>query len=514
MSGELTEDTQRGFSDEGQPVEGGEAFEGETFLESIWRVLTSMRLALILLGIVALFAGVGTIIPQGKEASEYPAIFAKHMSVDNAHRMTTVVLKLGLNNLYHTPWFLSLLYLMSVNLIMCNARRVQILWRRTYRPRVQASELGVRAMSHTRAWQSKVAAAQAKALVAATLRGERYRVLEAAGNPATLLYADRGRLGNWGSYAMHLAILMIFFGAAWGHHPKYGFDKGFGLAVGQSAKIPQDILPANEPRFDTHRTTEYTLTLNKFTIPTLPDGTPRQYVSNVTIEGNGQKQDIELKVNHPFKYHGLTLYQVSWGMDGFVVEATVKDADGTEHQEFLAYPLGENGEFHFSTEQLGQFIQQIQHNGWVVIAREFVPDAEVEGDMLVGKSRFPNHPWVQLLAVRDPSKITGGNMMEMLEPVGWVSETETAEFHGVTFRLAGVNVFSGFSVRKDPGVWAVWLGALIGFCGIIMTFYIPHRVIRVRVMQIGDTTDVLAGATCRLPSQFEKEFTALGQALE
>jgi len=513
VSGELTEDTQRGFSDEGQPVDSGEAFGGESFLESVWRVLTSMRLALILLGVIGLLAALGTIIPQGKEAGDYPVLFGKHMSAGMAQWLSTVVLRLHMDNLYHTPWFLSLIYLMSVNLIMCNARRVQILWRRTYRPRVTASDPGVRAMTHTRDWQSKVAAAQAKALVAATLRGERYRVLEATGNPVTHLYADRGRLGNWGSYAMHLAILMIFFGAAWGHHPKFGFDRSFGLGVGQSAKVPLDVLPANEPRFDAHRTTEFTLTLNDFKIPTLPDGTPRQYISQVTIDANGQKQNVEVKVNHPFKYHGLTLYQVSWGMDGFVIEATVKDAAGKEQQEFLAYPLGENGEFHFSTQKLGDFIQQMKNTKWVVIAREFIPDAEVEGDMLVGKSKFPNHPWAQLLAVRDPSKITGGNMTEMLEPIGWVSETETAEFNGVKFRLAGVSVYSGFSVRKDPGVWAVWLGALVGFCGIIMTFYIPHRIIRVRLMPNGSGTSVLAGATCRLPSQFEKEFKALGQAL-
>jgi len=73
--------------------------------------LTSVRLAIFLFTVIALVSILGTFIPQGKEPMEYFSAYGE--------RLGFWILKSGLANIYHSPVFILLLFLLFLNLFSC-----------------------------------------------------------------------------------------------------------------------------------------------------------------------------------------------------------------------------------------------------------------------------------------------------------------------------------------------------------------------------------------------------------
>ncbi|MDD5224044.1 MAG: cytochrome c biogenesis protein ResB [bacterium] len=73
--------------------------------------LTSVRLAIFLFIAIALVSILGTFIPQGSEPMEYISEYGE--------RLGSWILKLGLADVYHSPVFILLLFLLFINLFSC-----------------------------------------------------------------------------------------------------------------------------------------------------------------------------------------------------------------------------------------------------------------------------------------------------------------------------------------------------------------------------------------------------------
>ena len=102
----------------GPPAPAPERRSGELtsreLLRWAWRQLTSMRTALILLLLLALAAVPGSLIPQERvdslKASQWQ---------DQHETLTPVYEKLGLFNVYGSPWFAAIYILLMVSLVGC-----------------------------------------------------------------------------------------------------------------------------------------------------------------------------------------------------------------------------------------------------------------------------------------------------------------------------------------------------------------------------------------------------------
>ena len=80
----------------------------------IWRTLTSARLAVVLLILVAAAATLGTFVPQAESGT----------------RDGFLVRVLGLRDIYGTLWFNGLLGLLALNTVSCSVSRLRLTWRR------------------------------------------------------------------------------------------------------------------------------------------------------------------------------------------------------------------------------------------------------------------------------------------------------------------------------------------------------------------------------------------------
>jgi cytochrome c biogenesis protein len=93
-------------------------------LRWVWRQVTSMRTALILLLLLALAAIPGSIIPQ----EGVDSLKTSNWQADHP-KLTPVYERLGLFSVYDSPWFSAIYILLMVSLVGCIVPRTFHYWR-------------------------------------------------------------------------------------------------------------------------------------------------------------------------------------------------------------------------------------------------------------------------------------------------------------------------------------------------------------------------------------------------
>ena len=197
-----------------------------------WRQLTSMRIALILLLLLALAAVPGSLVPQERVDA------LKASQWKDAHEtLTPVYEKLGLFNVYGSPWFAAIYILLVISLVGCIVPRTFVYARAAARPAARGAaqpdpDARPRDVRH-----DGVAGRGARARPAQLLRRKRYR-LAPTSPTARRVSAERGYLREVGNLLFHLAVLVVLVGFAIG--TLFGYKGGVilvqGLAVQQQPR--------------------------------------------------------------------------------------------------------------------------------------------------------------------------------------------------------------------------------------------------------------------------------------
>ncbi len=113
---------------------------------------------------------------------------------------------------------------------------------------------------------------------------------------------ELGKKGSrrFGPDILHAGILALAIGAIWSYS---GHQEGsVMLGPGERVNLPDGSV----------------LTLRDFRFERYPDGRPREWASIVDIakDGKAVREAIEIRVNAPLRYEGLTLYQASYSEAG------------------------------------------------------------------------------------------------------------------------------------------------------------------------------------------------------
>jgi cytochrome c biogenesis protein len=86
---------------------------GHLFRRQLLPVLADLRLAIVLLLAIALFSISGTVIEQGQSLAYYQSNYPEHPALFG-FLTWKVLLTLGLDHVYRTWWFLSILIYLGV----------------------------------------------------------------------------------------------------------------------------------------------------------------------------------------------------------------------------------------------------------------------------------------------------------------------------------------------------------------------------------------------------------------
>ncbi|MFJ8947665.1 cytochrome c biogenesis protein ResB [Streptomyces sp. NPDC102395] len=304
-----------------ETLSGGPALGVVGWARWFWRQLTSMRVALLLLLLLALGAIPGSLIPQTGTDATKVAVFLK----DNP-TLGPVYEKLGLFHVYSSVWFSAIYILLFVSLIGCIIPRTwQFVGQLRGRPPGAPRRL-TRLPAHT-TWRTGAEPEEVREAALALLKKRRFRA-HLAGDAVA---AEKGYLREVGNLAFHIALIVMLVAFAWGQLFKMEGNKliveggGFSNTLTQYDDIKSGTL------FSTDDLAPFSFTLDDFKgtyeVSGPNKGTPRTYQASLTYSEGAYGKDREtvVKVNHPLELGDSKVYLTA---HGYAPVVTVRDGKG------------------------------------------------------------------------------------------------------------------------------------------------------------------------------------------
>ena len=430
----------------------------------VWAFFSSVRLAVFLLITLAVTSIAGTIIPQGQPLDFYKDQFS--------HTFFQIIRVLQLNDMYHAWWYLGLLGLFSLNLIVCTVKRLPFTLRLLRKDNLSLTSHRLRKMPFRHEWKTrgKVDASAIKPL----LEAGKTRLPESQVDGGRLFLAEKGKWSHWGLYILHSSILVIFAGALTGSFA--GFKGNIMLLEGESTDHIVDASRSKQIPLG------FSIRCDKFSVSFYDTGAPREFKSDLAVlEGGNEVLKKSIVVNDPLEYKGISFYQSSYQA---VPQVTVRfhRKDGT--REDIVLSAFQRISWPAARLTLGLMQYLPSFNG-VPAARIWLADSE-------GKTRA-------LWLLKGNEKIY----------------TQDDEQFSISLIGASQSYMTGLQVKKDPGVWIVWLGCTLLIFGFGIVFWVPHQTKWLWIGEKdGNTIVILAGQTNKNKIHFEKEFHKTEQAIE
>ena len=290
-------------------------------LRWMWRQLTSMRIALILLFLLALAAVPGSVIPQ---LPQNPAAVRDFVA---AHPdLAPWVQRFGLFDVFGSIWFAAIYLLLFVSLVGCIVPRS---WQhaRAMRAKPPATPRNLSRLPGYRRLTTTAEPAAAVTAAEQVLRRARFRTVVDPG----AVRAERGYLRETGNLLFHLAVVGLLVAFAAGK--MYGF-RGSALVVegdGFTNTLTQYDTLTPGRMLDPEHLAPFTLKLTDFEARYLESGPQRGQPADfaaVVDYRSGPAASAEtrrIRVNHPLVVDGVKVFL---GAHGYAPVVTVRDAEG------------------------------------------------------------------------------------------------------------------------------------------------------------------------------------------
>ena len=416
------------------------------FIYSVWDFFCSLKLSIALLIGLAIVSIIGTVIPQ---VPNIPEEYIRTLSQTKLQ----IYDKIGFFDMYHSWWFMLLLYLLTVNLVCCSVKRLPRVWKFISEPTLIFDQGLEKTLSLTHHFKMDGDAAALKDKMAAVIRSEFASPVVTEVDGEYHLFAQKHQYCRLAVYVVHFSIIIIFIGALIGSY--FGFKAYVNITEGTS------ISSINKRGDDTPFPLGFSLKCEKFSVAFYDTGAPREFKSILTVLENGKPvpgyEKVPIVVNHPLTYKGITFYQSSYGQagDGTVYVTAVNTKTGKADKLTLvkdeAVPLPGGGSLKLleGTQDIRPFLPQF--SGPAIRLELTRPGGAPQSVILMRD--FPGY-----------DKQRGGELF--------------LSYDGGEERF-----YTGLQVAKDPGVWVVWTGCAMMVLGIIIAFFLSHKRIWIRAAE-------------------------------
>ena len=460
----------------------------------IWKQLTSMRTALVLLLLLAVAAIPGSLVPQRSADPNGVVQFER----DNPD-LFPVLDALQVFDTFTSAWFSAIYLLLFVSLIGCIIPRTLHHARalRSRPPKTPARLNRLVGFTEKNAHASTVEEELATATM--LLKKSRYRV-ERYGDS---LSAERGHLRESGNLVFHMALVGVL--ATIGFAGGFGYNGQKVLIEGQTfVNVRGDYDSLNPGRFFDERDLDpFALRLDSFDAEYALDQTtgvvqPLDFTAAVTTTENGVERERQIKVNEPLDLGGTNAYLLG---NGFAPVVTVRDADGVEvFSEPIAFlPQDSNltsiGVVKVPTgleEQLGMigfFYPSVlaldsgaltsiypEPDQPVLTLNAFVGDLGLDDG--VGRNAYA-------LTTDDMKQISGGDTGVDSLVLGLGESVELPDGLG-SVEFTALPRFVSVDIHHDPTQAGVLISAILILAGLVVSLWVPRRRLWVVAVQEGD----------------------------
>ena len=471
------------------------------FSRWVWRQLTSMRVALMLLFLLAMAAIPGSVIPQRRVNPLDVADF-----VERNPELARWYDRLGLFDVFSAPWFAAIYIALMVSLIGCILPRSRDHWRamRARPPRAP------RRLERMPAYRRLVLDAPPEAVLEAAgaeLRARRFRIDTDRDSVA----AEAGHLRETGNLVFHLSLVIVLLAVALGSLFGYRGTVIVQEETGFANTLTQyDSLSAG-PMFDAANLPPFALELDEFVWEVHEAGpqrgAPADFEARVRFvpEPGAPEQQRSIRVNEPLEVGGTLIHIIN---PGYAPAVTVRDPDG----EILAegpvtfLPMDDN----FTSEGVRKV--PVADGDDIGIEAIFFPTALLEGDGATSVFAEARNPMLLLTAFVGDLGINDGTAQSVFRLD--TSEMQQLESDGEPFRAAlaigetielpgghGTVTFDGYvkwvqlQISRNSGKELALGGALLAVAGLVASLYVRRRRAWVRVAadEAGRTVVEVAG---------------------
>lgn len=414
--------------------------------------LTSMKLGLILLGIIAVAAGLGTFIPQVDQ------------NPNKAKAVGQIWQIFGFTHIYSTFWFRLLLGLLCLNLLACSLKRSRRIYGRVFQPRLPLDVSGLPNKFRT---EINGDFTQLQQSMQRIISKQMFRLTTQETAEGWSFHAVRRRMGYWGSFLTHVAFVILVLGAFSGN--LLGFKGYFIAGAGGTLPIQSIMLSSGKVAAD------FRVRINSAQKKYLSDGELDNWYTDLSIlNKNGQEMSRQtLSVNHPFSYQGITFYQANFA-NGVRLTANIR---GQKKAVVL--------------QEQDDYFQAPGTDLYFVVAG-------IQGE--------PEKPLINYLVFK-------GNGAQPVQQ-GNLLTSQTASIQGqFTMTLERYVPFTGIQVKEDPGVGVVWLGSILLIAGLFLSFYWRPVTVAGILTRNGATDGslTLGMTSSKKTEELFKEITSIGQ---
>jgi cytochrome c biogenesis protein len=410
--------------------------------------LASVGLTLWLLGILAAAMAAATIIPQKAPAVVYERAFGTLIG--------PLIAQTTLRDIFGAWWFIGAFALLAVNLAACSLQQSARLLRQNRRDPSEITPEQVMAKQQRARWPAACGLEEAISSLREALRKRGYAVK--ATSAQGQIAADRGRLRAWAPVLVHVGMILVLLGAAYGRLPRNTYRTIANLAAGESfmADIGEDAFSVRLLEAGSERD---------------PMGQPTRFWARAEIlQGETVVKSAVLEPNHPLRYRGVSVVLQALPQPGYAVAVSPRDSQA---QEYVPVVFAQDG-----TVDMMSTIQRLENPPWVVFVHDFqyAHDGAQHGTaarVFIDQSGELSHNW---------------------EPVGWVDQ-EGLEYSGVRFRLLSQTQGAQLSLDRDLGVPIVWLGFGVIALGAVLLIGMTRRSLIAVVRTKGSRSQVLIGGS-------------------
>ena len=502
------------------PAQPPPALGAAEFGRWIWRQLTSMRTALVLLFLLAVAAVPGSVVPQSQVDPSAVAAFR------NRHPdLAPVFDRLGMFSVYSSIWFSAIYLLLMLSLVGCFIPRLRV-YARALRSRPPRAPRNLARLPAYDTWQAPEPVDAAAERAVQLLRSQRsrvevYRAHAEGASPQgdgdqVEVSAEKGYLREAGNLLFHLALLVVLVGVA--VTSLFGFRGGASVVVGEG--FSNTLIQYDEftprARFDPSTLTPFSFTVEDFDVSwqrTGPGaGTAVSFNAALAVQDRpgSPPYDYDLRVNSPLDVDDTSVFLVG---HGYAPDVTVRDGNGDVAYSGPVIFLPQDGSFlSFGVIKVPDAAPtQLAFEGYFFPTAALSPQGQPY-------SAFPDadNPVLSLVAYRGDLgldsgapqsvyvldkdglqrfKTPGGNPRALL-----LEEGQTAKLGGG----AGSITFNGYSrwvklqISESPGTVIPLVGVLLAIVGLLGSLFVRPRRTWVRCRSVDGRTVVEVAALDRV----------------
>ncbi|NLI82428.1 MAG: cytochrome c biogenesis protein ResB [Deltaproteobacteria bacterium] len=434
---------------------------------SVNAAFSSIKLTLFIFFFLALASIIGTLLPQGLALEE----MRKHFSPGVFWWIET----LSLHDLYHAAWFQFLLLVLALNLVVCSLDRFPRTMKLLSHREEGLSADKLTKFTHHRAYATSLSMEEVVSRLDEFISAQFAKLQPLESPPKFSAIAEKGGWSRLMVYVVHLSVLLILAGALIGS--LYGFRGFMQIAEGQASN---EVQLAQSRRV---LVLPFEVRCDNFEVSFYDTGMPREFRSDLSILKEGLEALRQpVYVNDPLTYEGVTFYQATYGGVLKEIELELTDKESGRIQR-ITLPFRETSTIPGTEDR----IQVVEYQ------KEFSNFGPAAGIVVLKKGQEPTGSWILIDRPDFHGNRIGGYQVKVLK--------------------AESGYYTGLQVKRDPGVWVVYIGFVALLVGIGLCFYTSHRKLWVLAEPDsgghGETRVIVAGRTSKNGVAFEREFQDL-----